>query len=267
MIFKRIPPEDTLSHVVKEYWIYENADPAPVRQKIIPDGYCEIVIHYGDPYRICLYGDWEEQSKLLLAGQIHKAFYLENTGRSGMIGIKLHPVAPCMLFGLAMSEITDRVIPLEETGCDVEPLLQLTSGEREVQSTIAAANAWLSALAPVSEPEPVMQVREAVDHILQHNGLIGIEALARDAGVTRRHLERNFKKIVGLTPKFYARIIQFGYIFKAIEAGETAWVDVALNSGYFDQSHFIKNFSAFTGELPSKYAFEEDNLANFFLRR
>jgi AraC-like DNA-binding protein len=48
---------------------------------------------------------------------------------------------------------------------------------------------------------------------------------------------------------------------------DNAWVDVALNSGYFDQSHFIRNFKAFTGESPAQYGFDKKNLANFFLRK
>jgi YesN/AraC family two-component response regulator len=46
-----------------------------------------------------------------------------------------------------------------------------------------------------------------------------------------------------------------------------SWTQVGLESGYYDQAHFIKNFKAFTGEDPSRYFFEEPNLANFFLKK
>ncbi|MEM1408493.1 MAG: helix-turn-helix domain-containing protein [Bacteroidota bacterium] len=44
-------------------------------------------------------------------------------------------------------------------------------------------------------------------------------------------------------------------------------MQIALDSGFFDQSHFIKDFKEFTGEDPSKYLFEEKNMANFFLKK
>jgi AraC-like DNA-binding protein len=43
--------------------------------------------------------------------------------------------------------------------------------------------------------------------------------------------------------------------------------ELGIASGYYDQSHFIKNFKAFTGEEPSGYFFDQPNLANFFLRK
>ncbi|MFK7954053.1 MAG: DUF6597 domain-containing transcriptional factor [Ekhidna sp.] len=52
MIFEHHPPSPALKELVKEIWIYENDDPLPFAQKVIPDGYSEIIIHYGDPYRI-----------------------------------------------------------------------------------------------------------------------------------------------------------------------------------------------------------------------
>ena len=45
------------------------------------------------------------------------------------------------------------------------------------------------------------------------------------------------------------------------------WSDVSFLAGYYDQSHFIKNFKEFTGENPSDYGFNDINMANFFLKK
>ena len=76
-----------------------------------------------------------------------------------------------------------------------------------------------------------------------------------------------FKKIIGITPKFFSRIVRLKYIFESMKAEKTSWVRLALQTGFFDQSHFIKNFKEFTGEEPSGYGFDEKSLANFFLIR
>ncbi len=47
MSFKRIITPENLSSIIKCYWIIENDNQAVQRQKIIPDGYPEIIIHYG----------------------------------------------------------------------------------------------------------------------------------------------------------------------------------------------------------------------------
>jgi methylphosphotriester-DNA--protein-cysteine methyltransferase len=73
------------------------------------------------------------------------------------------------------------------------------------------------------------------------------------------------RKFIGLPPKFYARLIRFNYIFSLIQDKKLTWSELASQSGYYDLSHFVKNFQSFTGEDPSSYVFEDENLANFFL--
>ncbi|MDY8135884.1 helix-turn-helix domain-containing protein [Aquimarina sp. 2201CG5-10] len=84
--------------------------------------------------------------------------------------------------------------------------------------------------------------------------------------MNERNLERFFKTYIGLTPKFYSRVIRFSNIFKLIQQEGFNWASIAYLAGFYDQSHFIKNFKEFTGEEPSKYGFEEENMANFFLK-
>lgn len=264
MFYERFEPNSQLSSLVKEFWVFENEDSTIERQKIVPDGYSEIIIHYGDPYRINLSGSWEVQSSILFSNQISKYFFLENTGRSGMIGIKLHPASFYELFGKDTSVFTDQVISLEEHLMDhISPLHDLTSSELGVEDRIKLAEQWISRMKESDQTD----IRKSVDQILESKGIIDIDMLAEQCHQSTRQFERNFKKVVGLTPKFYSRIIRFSNIFHELNSDDTSWVKVALRSGFFDQSHFIKNFKEFTGEEPSKYGFDDINLANFFLKK
>ena len=56
-------------------------------------------------------------------------------------------------------------------------------------------------------------------------------------------------------------------VFDMMHKPDTTWSDVVHASGYYDQSHFIRNFKAFTGEGPGGYLFSSPNLANFFLKK
>lgn len=263
MLFEHYTPSASLSDLVKEYWIFENDDPTIYRQKIIPDGYGEIIIHYGDPYRINFGDDWEIQSKMLYSNQISGYFFLENTGKSGMIGIKLHPCSFFELFGIPQSPYVDQVVPLTELlALESNKLTALHSDDLSPKDRVKRSEEWLLGFAPTTQTK----VRSAVDKIMDSRGIVDIDEIAEEVGLSTRQLERQFKNVVGLTPKFYSRIIRFSSIFKVMESDDPSWVKVALQSGYFDQSHFIKNFKEFTGEEPSKYGFDEQNLANFFLR-
>jgi len=267
MIFKRIAPSPALTPYIECYWIIGNDDPAPHRQKIIPDGFPEIIFHYRAPYRICLTDTWEQQPLQLFAGQISKHFFLENTGPSGIIGIKWKPAAPAQLFNLHMDAFTDKVVALEAAiGQQLQPLQQALSGTTDHDTMIALCNQHLEQLTAGTAGKGT-PVDSAVDLLFSKNGMATVADMTAAAGVGERQLERHFKQYIGLSPKFYARIIRFSTIFQLIEQQDPSWAGLAYEAGYFDQSHFIRNFKAFTGEDPSRYGFDTKNMANFFLKK
>lgn len=267
-MYKRIDPAADLKDLVKEYWIIESGDAPPGEKKIVPDGFPEIIFHYGDPYRIRLFDEWKTQSKYLFAGQISRHFHLQNTGSSGMLGIKLMPAAAFRLRGIDMSGYTDRVVPLEEAfGSDFIQLAQKIDPEMAPDEKADLAEQHLLSRLEKTSMHDSGPVGQAVEMILGNNGLVKMGDIAAELEVSRRHLERSFKTAVGLSPKFYSRIIRFNYIFEIMKEGNDSWIDIALESGYFDQSHFIKEFREFTGEEPSRYGFDERNMANFFLNK
>jgi len=262
MLFDRKEPSPPLRHLIKEFWIIENPETEPVAQKIIPDGYSEIILHYGDPYRINTSGAWEEQASMLYSNQFTHCFLLENTGASAMLGIKLFPTAFYQLFGEGQHPITDQVVDLTQLINLPPEIQQLTVNTYTTESRITAIEKWLSEL-PTNESS----AHAIVAHIFEKNGLVGVEELAERFHISRRHLERLFQREVGLTPKKFVRIVKFSFIFQVMQEGDKSWVQIALQSGYFDQAHFIKNFKEFTGEHPSAYGFDETNMANFFLKK
>ncbi len=265
MRYESFAPSDSLKKLVKEYWVYENEDPAIHRQKIIPDGYSEIIIHYGDPYRINLSGEWKPQSSMLFSSQISKYFFLENTGVSGMLGIKFHPAAFYQLFQMDVSEYTDRVIDLKKIISRTEGLDEIMDTGISINQRVKLAEEWLKG--KLSNLQPQEKVEQVISKVFETHGMIDIGQMAEEVDLSSRQLERLFKKVIGLSPKFYSRIIRFSYIFEVIKEQKDSWIRTALQSGFFDQSHFIKNFKEFTGEEPSSYGFDEINLANFFLKK
>ena len=266
MQFTRISPKKELSHLIECYWTVENDDPTPLLQKIIPDGFPEMIFHYGDQYTINLGDKWEVQSKNLLAGQITNHFFLKNTGRSSILGIKFRPAALTHLFAISMNELTNRVVDLSSVHREILETLEksLKAADNHSQR-IDIIQDQLFNMIPARLPK--MPIDEAIALIFSTKGMISVAGICDAAGTSERQLERIFKKYIGLSPKFYARIIRFSYIFQVVKEKEMSGIELGLESGFYDQSHFIKNFKAFTGEDPSRYFFEQPNLANFFLKK
>ncbi len=265
MEFKRIMPCADLEDVVDCFWMITDEQAEPIEQKIIPDGFPEIIFHFGDPYQIRITKDWELQTDNLLAGQITRHFFLRNTGRSETLGIKMKPAAITRLFDISMHDVTDRVVPLkskiQEGLPDVALLRSLRDDAERVRIIEQALKKFLHG------PAPNTWIEKAVDAIFETRGLTPVARLCSIAGTGERQLERAFRKYIGLSPKFYARIIRFSHIFQLIHKKKLNGSELGLEAGFYDQSHFIKNFKAFTGEDPSRYFFDQQTLANFFLKK
>ena len=266
MQFSRIDPPHELKNIVECYWIAEDSNTNPILQKIVPDGFPEIIFHFGDPYRIKLDVQWELQAKSLLAGQITKFFFLENTGRADILGIKLKPAALAFLFDIETSMLTDTVVPLSDS--KISELVWMDSlirSETNHQERITIINKNLMELS--SSMKIHASVEKTLEAVFSTNGLTTVASMCEQGSVTERQAERLFKKYVGLSPKFYARVIRFSNIFQVAQQKKLSWSEVGLESGFYDQAHFIKDFKAFTGEDPSRYFFDEPTLANFFMKK
>lgn len=265
MQFSRIEPPHELKHLVECYWIVKSTDNTPLLQKIIPDGFPEIIFHFGDPYKIELKKDWETQAASLVAGQITSYFFLENTGHSDILGIKLKPSALTILFGADMSLLKDKVVSFREFG---------NSGLNNIDQSIRHSNDSLQRIEIINDHLLKMSAAgqtDPLDHVIKlifsSYGMLPISAISDQTEISDRQLERLFKKFIGISPKFYTRIIRFNYIFQVAQGKKLNWAEVGVESGFYDQAHFIKNFKAFTGEDPSRYFFDQPNIANFFLKK
>jgi methylphosphotriester-DNA--protein-cysteine methyltransferase len=65
---------------------------------------------------------------------------------------------------------------------------------------------------------------------------------------------RLFTAEVGFTPKLYLRVARFQRVLAAIHAAPAVdWGDAVEQGGYFDQSHFIRDFREFSGFTPTEY--------------
>lgn len=267
MIYKQVFSKSELSHTIKSFWLIDSKGDKSIQQeKIIPDGYPELIMHYGDPYKININDSWELQESTILAGQIRNYFFLENTGESKMFAIKFQPWALKELFGIEMSSITDTVIEMPlQIQKTLQKVIAIATGTVSFEEKVVHIEDWFKSY--LSNGKFNFSAKyKAVVSLIHKKGSIPLKELQEDYQISERGLERYFRSYIGLSPKFYARVIRFSYIFQLVQEEEIDWADIVFRAGYYDQSHFIKNFKEFTGEDPSKYGFSEENMANFFLR-
>jgi transcriptional regulator GlxA family with amidase domain len=119
----------------------------------------------------------------------------------------------------------------------------------------------------VRRTAPPPELVKAVATLRRANGNIDIDRVASQCNVTARKLQRLFREHVGLPPKVLARIFRFQHIFRVAESAcPTEWTQVALECGYVDQAHLIRDFRDFAGQTPAALLRAESDLAEVFLR-
>jgi len=95
-------------------------------------------------------------------------------------------------------------------------------------------------------------VAAAVDAIRSTRGSLRIGELARALAISRDRLEKRFRHAVGASPKQLASIHRLLHAVDLYRAG-TNLTRLSADAGYFDQSHFIREFRSFTGMAPQRY--------------
>jgi AraC-like DNA-binding protein len=109
-------------------------------------------------------------------------------------------------------------------------------------------DAFFAAKLP-QHPHAGYLVQRAVQRIRENKGQVKVKELCDELQVNYKWLERNFRNRLGITPKAYMSTIRFLHAYFSV--GRLNLTGVALESGYYDQNHFIKEFKRYTGRVPS----------------
>ncbi len=82
---------------------------------------------------------------------------------------------------------------------------------------------------------------------------LNVEKLSDEVGVSRTHLHRKMKDIIGMTPSDYIRNIRLKRACELLKCSDIEVTQVAYKIGFASQSHFSSHFKRYTGYSPSEY--------------
>jgi len=97
-------------------------------------------------------------------------------------------------------------------------------------------------------------VKSTIETILTANGQLPINELSKRNNTSRRQLARKFSSDIGLSPKQLSKTIRLQTALKKLLVKDViSLTDLAYESEYYDQAHFIKEFKEFTGLTPKEF--------------
>jgi len=137
-------------------------------------------------------------------------------------------------------------------GKDIRDFCYQIREEKQITGMISRAEAFLLRMLEKQEPEADLVSRAA--ELMRNSGEVNIREISERVNVSQRHLERKFRKALGLSPKQYLRLTRLNRVMRVLEQNRSLdLTSVAYYCGYFDQAHFIKDFKRITGQNPSVF--------------
>jgi len=160
-------------------------------------------------------------------------------------GLRFRPGIAGRFFRIDAAELRDRAIPLEALiGPRARRLLARLDAAESIEERSSLLNGPLLGCAP--RPGPIQL---AIAAMTRAHGAVDLDWVAGQARMSARQFRRRCLQESGLGPKHLARVLRFRRAWDLAARGES-WLRVAVEAGYFDQAHLVRDFREFAGAAP-----------------
>lgn len=267
MLYQKFAPSVFLGPFVETFYVWEGLFPNSFTVESPPNGHTSMVFNYGSVYDVLnRKGQIDTVPQAFLTGQATRRYQLHLNGKLGVIGIVFKPAALHTIFGLQMFEFSDERTDLSDImGKEMvflhEQILEASNSYERVN----LLNQFLT--------RKVLQSKKSFDRtdyianlIQAKHGLAPLQDLSKELYVCSRQFQRQFLNKVGVSAKYYSRIARMSHLCAGMARNKWSvndWHQLIYMYGYYDQSHFIKEFTEFMGKVPSAYLKHNLELGNY----
>jgi AraC-like DNA-binding protein len=258
MLYRSWFPKPPLAAFVHQLWLYQGAvNVTHAKERLLPDGSMELVIDLRED-RIRIYDRddperFESRRGSVLIGAHSNFFVIDTESQASVMGVHFRPGGAFPFVGRRPAgELHNLHVSLQDLwGAEAsflrERLLATPSPEEKFRIVEQALTA--RAACPLAHHPAVSFALQQLD-----NGARPVGSVLERIGLSQRRFIQLFTTQVGLTPKLFCRVRRFQRVLRRIRGHrDFDWIDVALACGYFDQSHLIHDFQAFSGMTPTAY--------------
>jgi AraC-like DNA-binding protein len=257
-IFDFYRPKPPLSKFVDSFWLYEGYEPEHKSERILPTGTLELVINLRQNELLFYDAECLENcsrfSGAIVSGAHGRSFTPDTAQAACIIGVHFKPGGAFPFLGLPVFDLADTHVDLENIGGSAAGRLR----ERLCEATTSAERFQLLQEYLLKCLAHGAEQHYAVSAALEMFGKNQAGPIVREAakylGLSQRRFIEVFKAEVGMTPKLFSRIQRFQQTRTFIQQHPSPnWATLALDLGYFDQSHLIREFLEFSGLSPTDY--------------
>ena len=257
--YLKISPEPPLGDYVQAIWLARHDKNKEVLAfSLLSDcGSC-ILFNYGDEIRLTRNNHSRRVFKQpVVVGPSKTLFEIGFNNQICTLGINFHPGTGCAFLESGMEQLIDRIDISNETRFANAHHMYIKF-ENEIQSGRGE-----SLLRKVEEylinnlSNYHLQAQDKLESLItlfKREQDMPLELLADMSGISAREIQRKFKQYVGISPKVYQRLMKLNKVKDRLSSGNYEnLTQLAIDNGYYDQAHFIREFKYFMNLTPKQY--------------
>ncbi|WP_054954911.1 helix-turn-helix domain-containing protein [Paenibacillus dakarensis] len=237
----RCEPSAAFRPFIKHYWmIHWDLTGKPAHhQDVVPNPCVNLVVESG---KTAIYG---------VSKSVH-SHHLEGSG--SVFGIKFKPGGFYPFIKKPLSALTDQSIGTADVlGISPADMEQLILSKQKPEQQVACIEQLLLPCLPPPD-QTVNHINQIIDHIIQNPALTTVEQLCEWAHLNKRTLQRMFSQYVGVHPKWVIKLYRLQHAAERMDyRTHEDLLKLSVDLGYYDQSHFIKDFKSIVGKTPEEY--------------
>ena len=257
MNYKEICPGGRLRDYVKCYYISETSMNESLEDRAFATGCVEIMFNLGTgSWQTAVNGEFVTTPDIELWGQIIRPLTFKSLGKNIMFGIRFFPHTASLFLNENIEQFNNQVFDFKDVAGAPVRLLHLKLLENpSLGKRVEIVEDFLLHRLSLFEKKfsKIQLVSNIIDELKQDDFFDNIENVASRYGITSRYLQKIFLQYSGLTPKLFSKINRFQNSLKLVAKKGSSLTSIGYDCGYFDQSHFIREFKSFTGFTPSAY--------------
>jgi AraC-like DNA-binding protein len=259
MFFRSHTPAPPLGDFVEQFWLCSDTPaPAHSRSRLLPNGTIELVVNLcEDEIRIhnpSRPDPCQRHSGAIVSGAYGGFFVSDWAQHSSIVGVHFRPGGAFPFLGVPAGELADTHVELEALwGRSAAELRERLCAAATPTARFSLLEQTLAArLDRATDRHGAVPI--ALEAFEQTEASVRVRDVAWRVGLSQRRFIQVFAAEVGLTPKLYSRVRRFQRalsLLRGVPAPD--WAQLAVECGYFDQSHLINDFRAFAGLTPEEY--------------
>lgn len=258
------------ANFIESIFHFSGLTPEHSIERVVPTGHIFILFELDNVPRNTFANETLEikntYNKAWISGIQKNYISISTPQHSEMLVIQLKPFGAFPYLHIPIHEITDKIVSGEKIfGDSIFELRGHIISTKRSEDKMALAEEWL--VQRMDEDKiPSAELLDVMAN-LEKEPVTNLKNIIDSYPYTQKHLIEQFKKYVGVNPKYYQRILRFNEILAQLnQHKKISWTQVAYHCGYTDQSHFIKEFKHFSGFNPMTYIHNgyEKEEPNFF---